>query len=101
MARLIDLNKLQEFPIRITRYDKENGKLDFIMGIETAIEYVESLPTAFDVDMVLEQLKDYGKYKGMLYLENDGGENYIPVSVAKQIVRGRGLGGVLGYLEKK
>lgn len=48
--------------------------------------------------MVLEQLEDYGKYKGVLQLNNDGCENYIPVSVAKKIVRGRGFGGVLGYL---
>jgi hypothetical protein len=55
----------------------------------------------FDMDMVLDQLEDYGKYKGVLEHE-DGGEyeNYIPVSMAKRIVRGRGLGGVLGYLEE-
>lgn len=58
-------------------------------------------PTAFDIDMVLEQLKDYGKYKGILYCEEDKCENYIPVSVAKQIVKGRGLGGILGYLKKE
>lgn len=57
--------------------------------------------TAFDIGMVLEQLEDYGKWKGVLYCEEDGYENYIPVSVAKKIVQGRGLGGVLGYLEVK
>lgn len=55
--------------------------------------------TAFDIDMVLQQLEDYEKYKGLLHCEDDKCENCIPVSVAKQIVRGRGLGGVLGYLE--
>jgi len=57
--------------------------------------------TAFDIDMVLNQLDDYGKYKGILKLDNDSCENYIPVSAAKQIVKGRGLGGVLGYLEER
>lgn len=67
-------------------------------SIEKAIE---ETPTAFDVDMVLNQLEDYGKYKGILMLGEDSYENYIPVSMAKQIIRGRGLGGYLGYLEDK
>ncbi|WP_395546824.1 MULTISPECIES: hypothetical protein [unclassified Lacrimispora] len=50
--------------------------------------------------MVLDQLEDYGKYKGVLELDDDKCENYIPISVAKQIVRGRGFGGVLGYLKE-
>ena len=56
-------------------------------------------PVAFDMDMVLDQLEDYGKYKGLLRCEGEGFENYIPVSVAKQIVKGRGLDGVLGYMD--
>lgn len=54
----------------------------------------------FDIDKVLEQLEDYGKYKGLLHCEGEGFENYIPVSVAKQIVRARGFGGSLEYLEE-
>ena len=38
--------------------------------------------------MILDQLEDYGKYKGILRCEGEGFENYIPVSVAKQIVKG-------------
>lgn len=60
-------------------------------------------PVAFDMDMVLNQLEDYGKYKGVIFYgcdKDNSGDNYIPVSVAKQIVSGRGLGGVLGYLEE-
>lgn len=52
----------------------------------------------FNIEMVLDQLEDYGKYKGLLRCEEEKCENYIPVSVAKQIVKGRGLGGVLGYM---
>lgn len=66
--------------------------------IEKAIDEVS---VAFDVDMVLDQIEDYGKYKGVLMCNGDKNENYIPVSVAKQIVRARGLGWVLGYLEKE
>lgn len=100
MDRLISLNKLQEFPVRINHYDEKNGNVNFVLGIETAIEYAENLPTAFDVEMVLEQLEDYGEYKGVLYCEDENFkdyEKYIPISVAKQIIRGRGLGGILGY----
>ena len=53
-----------------------------------------------DINVVLEQLEDYGKYKGILHCEGESFENYIPVSVAKLIVKGRGLGGVLGYVEE-
>lgn len=61
-------------------------------------EMLDYEPTAFDIDMVLEQLEDYGKYKGILKVEEDKCENYMPVSVAKKIVGGKGLGGVLGYM---
>lgn len=54
---------------------------------------------SFNIDMVLAQLEEYGKCKGVLHCNEDKCENYIPVSVAKQIVRSRGLDRVLGYLE--
>lgn len=56
--------------------------------------------SGFDLDMVLEQLEYYGKFKGVLRCEGESFENYIPVSVAKLIVKGRGLGGILGYMEE-
>ena len=52
-------------------------------------------------DLVCDQLEDYGKYKGILMCNGDKSENYIPVSVAKQIVKARGRGGVLGYLKEE
>lgn len=55
---------------------------------------------SFDIDMVLDQLDNYGKHKGTLHYEGEDFENYIPISVAKQIVRARGLGGVLGYMDE-
>lgn len=70
-----------------------------IVGVKYVDELIQKQPIAFNLDRVLEQLEDYSKYKGILCCEKDECENYIPVSVAKQIVRDRGLGGVLGYLE--
>lgn len=45
MAELIDREELRKFPIRIDHYDKENGSLDFVLGIETVFEHIEYLPT--------------------------------------------------------
>lgn len=52
----------------------------------------------YDMNMILKQLEDYGKYNGVLHIGCNECENYIPVSVAKQIVKARGLGGYLGYM---
>ena len=43
--RLIDADKLQEFPIRANRCDKEHANTHFINGIESVMEYAELLPT--------------------------------------------------------
>lgn len=81
--------------------DSDNIKIPSDAPYKSSVKRtIMQQPVAFDLGMVLDQLKDYGKYKGVLRIEKDGKcENYIPVSVAKQIVRGRGLGGVLGYME--
>lgn len=42
--RLVDLDQLLNFPIRMNNYDKEHGNEHFIYGIETALEYAENLP---------------------------------------------------------
>jgi hypothetical protein len=42
--KYIKLSDLQKFPIRINHYDRENGKLDFMLGIETVFEYIDYLP---------------------------------------------------------
>ena len=46
MAKYINLEELMNFPIRRNHYDKEHGNEDFICGIETVLEYAESLPAA-------------------------------------------------------
>lgn len=48
----IKLEDLQNFPIRIDHYDKENGNEHFVFGIESVIEYAEHLPTADVVEVV-------------------------------------------------
>ena len=45
MARLIDADALNKFPIRLDHYDKEHGSDDFVLGIESVLEYAEYLPT--------------------------------------------------------
>lgn len=46
MAKYINLEELMKFPIRRNHYDKEHGNEHFIYGIETVLEYAESLPAA-------------------------------------------------------
>lgn len=45
MARLIDANELNKFPIRLDHYDKEHGNEHYVFGIEAVLEYAEYLPT--------------------------------------------------------
>ncbi len=90
---LIDTDKLK-YELFADNYNEK-------MTIQEVADCIDYQTAAFDIDMVLDQLEDYGKYKGVLKLDDDKCENYIPVSVAKQIVKGRGLGGVLGYLKEK
>ena len=45
MARLIDANELNKFPIRLDHYDKEHGNEHYVFGIEAVLEYAECLPT--------------------------------------------------------
>ena len=46
---LIDKAELMKYPIRIDHYDKEHGNEDFVLGIESVLEFAEQLPT---IDMV-------------------------------------------------
>lgn len=42
----IDREALKRFPIRLNHYDKEHGNEHFVLGIESVLEYAESLPAA-------------------------------------------------------
>ena len=46
MAEYIDREGLMQFPIRREHCDKEHANEHFINGIETVLEYAESLPAA-------------------------------------------------------
>ena len=75
--RLIDGDKLQEFPIRANRCDKEHANEHFINGIETVLEYAEQLPTV-DAEVVV-RCKDCKHYRnhpnGLCYLHTEPKEN--------------------------
>lgn len=44
MARYIDADKvLAEFPIRRNHYDEKNGNIHFINGVETVMEYIDTV----------------------------------------------------------
>ncbi len=75
--RLIDGDKLQEFPIRANRCDKEHANTHFINGIESVMEYAEMLPTV-DAEVVV-RCKDCKHYRnhpnGLCYLHTEPKEN--------------------------
>lgn len=52
MTEYIERGALMQFPIRRDHYDRKNGNKHFINGIESVLEYAESLPTA-DVAQVV------------------------------------------------
>ena len=45
-ADLISRADVLKFPIRLDHYDEEHGNRDFVLGIESVMEYVEALPSA-------------------------------------------------------
>ena len=46
MNRYIDADEIEKYPIRFNNYDKKNGSLDFVSGVESVIEFVKNIPTA-------------------------------------------------------
>lgn len=71
--RLISLDELNKFPIRLDHYDKEHGSEVFVLGIESVLEYAEYLPT---VDAVpVTRCKDCRRGEPDLYL--NGGEDEV------------------------
>ena len=71
--RLIDGDKLQEFPIRANHCDKEHANTHFINGIESVMEYAEQLPTV-DAEVVVrcKGCKHYRNYpNGLCYLHTE------------------------------
>ena len=46
MSDLISRKAVLDYPIRLDHYDEEHGNRHFVLGIESVMEYVESLPSA-------------------------------------------------------
>ena len=73
MARLIDADELNKFPIRLDHYDKEHGNEHYVFGIESVLEYAEYLPA---VDAVpVTRCKDCQHGEPDRYLK--GGEDEV------------------------
>ena len=83
--RLIDADQLRGFVRGLIRKEERRG-FD---------EFIDNAPTEFDIDMIIDQIEEYGKYKGILIGMDDRCENYIPVSEVKKIIKGKGLGKTL------
>lgn len=70
---LISREELMKYPIRIDHYDKENGNLDFVLGVENVLEYAESLPAVDAVEVVhgkWEAIMDFGGGNCVGYCSN-------------------------------
>lgn len=44
--KYIRLSDIQKYPIRINHYDKEHGRLDFVLGIESVFEFIDYIAPA-------------------------------------------------------
>ena len=76
MAEYIEREALLKYPIRANRCDKENANEHFIYGIESVMEYAESLPAADVVEVVrCNDCKSFGIYQcsGNGYCTHDKG----------------------------
>ena len=54
---LISREALMQFPIRIDHYDKENGNENFVLGIESVLEFAKYLPAVDAVEVVHAEWK--------------------------------------------
>ena len=46
------------FPIRLDHYDEEHGNRHFVLGIETVMEYIESLPSVSAEPTMTEEVRE-------------------------------------------
>lgn len=58
MGRLIDADKLLEETRKDRDYAEKNGFLDMYYERQVLIDRIESQPTAYDVEKVVEQLEE-------------------------------------------
>ena len=79
MGRLIDADKLLEETRRDRDYARKNGFLDMYYERQTLIDRIESQPTAYNVDKVVEQIKILSP------------ANYVTKDDVLKIVKGGGV----------
>ena len=79
MGRLIDADKLLEETRRDRDYAEKNGFFDMYYERQVLIDRIESQPTAYDVDKVVEQIKILSP------------ANYVTKDDVLKIVKGGGI----------
>ena len=98
MGRLIDADKLLEETRRDRDYARKNGFLDMYYERQVLIDRIESQPTAYDQEKVVEQLKEVEKIMTSPVTEDCFGEEcrasdctVCLISKAIEIVKGGGV----------
>lgn len=92
----IDKQKLAE------QFAKETGFSPGQVGVEYIDDLIDKQPVAFDMDMVIEQLRLYAALNGK-YICGDNSMDetvYIPVNIAIEIVKLCGIGDPYRFLRK-
>ena len=89
MGRLIDADKLLEETRRDRDYARKNGFLDMYYERQALIDRIESQPTAYDVDKVVEQLESLRNAEADYYYA--GSNDVIDREDAIEIVKGGGV----------
>lgn len=92
----IDKQKLAE------QFAKETGFSPGQVGVGYIDDLIDKQPVAFDMDMVIEQLRSYAALNGK-YICGDNSMDetvYIPVNIAIEIVKLCGIGDPYRFLRK-
>lgn len=94
--KFIDKQKLAE------QFVKETGFSPGQIGVGYIDDLIDKQPVAFDMDMVIEQLRLYAALNGK-YICGDNSMDetvYIPVNIAIDIVKSCGVGDPYKFLRK-
>lgn len=44
IKKYISLDDLNKYPIRLDHYDQKNGSVEYVLGVESVLEFASSLP---------------------------------------------------------
>ena len=88
MGRLIDADKLLKETRKDRDYTRKNGFLDMYYERQVLIDRIESQPTAYNVDKVVEQLESLRNAEADYYYA--GSNDVIDREDAIEIVKGGG-----------